>query len=680
MSDDPIEVDLASERDFTLGPLGVSPSSCRVRVGRREQRVEPRVMQVLVVLARRLGETVTRDQLIEACWGGRAVTDDAVNRVLAQVRALSRTLDPPPFNLETLPRVGVRLILREALGAPLAERSRGQRFGWVAAGAAVLLLVTLGGWVLWRGARVREPPVVAVLPFANASNDPSLAYLGDGIAGDIQAMLAQGRAGVRVIGVASSFQLRGRDQTPSLVRRRLGATHAILGSVQRDTNRVHILAQLVDTRSGEVLWSDTYDRDFANVLDIQADVARRTALVLHLAAPELASDSGPTPPEALENYLRAMQVLRTGVGGLRTFDDVVPPLESATQAAPQFAHAWAALAEAYRLKSRRQGEAEQARLLEQARTAARQALQIDPSLGFAHAVLEASESEWNWDQRLSELARAEALSPNDVDVIRHRAELARRMGRLEDMRNANLRRLQLDPLSPEARDLAWGEMLHRDRGEAEKALRRYVAQDSDANALWIDFVEQAVHAGDRPAAERGMVELERGWPNVRAHFRLSDQTAVAMLANIRRQVSETGRPPDVAAHRAHADAVFQNLRSNGGQGCAADALADLADPAAGRLDLAWQVAEELYLRRGYAVTGGACGHSLYSQRQTATWPLFIPQTESLRRDPRIWRLFAGVGLAQHWLEAGDWPDFCREANLPYDCRREALRATGRASN
>src|SRR5579875_1533518 len=107
------EVDLAARGDFDLGGLTVSPSSCRVREGEREQRIEPRVMQVLVFLAARPGQTVTRDQLIDACWGGRIVSDDAVNRVLSQVRALGRAFEPYGFALETIPRVGFRLQPRD---------------------------------------------------------------------------------------------------------------------------------------------------------------------------------------------------------------------------------------------------------------------------------------------------------------------------------------------------------------------------------------------------------------------------------------------------------------------------------------------------------------------------------------------------------------------------------------
>ncbi|MBV8799003.1 MAG: winged helix-turn-helix domain-containing protein [Alphaproteobacteria bacterium] len=104
------KLDLAAEGDFRLGDLLVRPSACRVINGHGETRIEPRVMEVLLVLWRAHGATVTREQLIEACWGGRAISDDAIARVIAKVRQLANgSGEPPHFLLETLPKVGYRL-------------------------------------------------------------------------------------------------------------------------------------------------------------------------------------------------------------------------------------------------------------------------------------------------------------------------------------------------------------------------------------------------------------------------------------------------------------------------------------------------------------------------------------------------------------------------------------------
>ncbi len=144
------KINLAAEDDFHLGALLVRPSRGRAVDARGEIRVEPRVMEVLIVLCRAQGGTVTREQLIEACWGGRTVSDDAITRVIAKLRQLASGLDAPPhFRLETLPKVGYRLsaepsaeIERSDLPADALPVRRAPR-SWrlPAAGAAFLLVL-----------------------------------------------------------------------------------------------------------------------------------------------------------------------------------------------------------------------------------------------------------------------------------------------------------------------------------------------------------------------------------------------------------------------------------------------------------------------------------------------------------------------------------------------------------
>lgn len=103
------EIDLAREGDFALGRLQVRPSLREVTLGGQTETVEPRVMQVLVALARADGAVVSRDQLIETCWGGRIVGEDAINRCIAKVRKVAELDGNQSFAIETVARVGYRL-------------------------------------------------------------------------------------------------------------------------------------------------------------------------------------------------------------------------------------------------------------------------------------------------------------------------------------------------------------------------------------------------------------------------------------------------------------------------------------------------------------------------------------------------------------------------------------------
>jgi DNA-binding winged helix-turn-helix (wHTH) protein len=110
-------IELAGMPPFRFGPLEVRPSLRELRGNFGRVVLEPRVMQVLIALARADGETVTRDQLIEACWEGRAVSEDAINRAISRLRRLAETTGG--WRLETVTKVGYRAV------ADVAEQPRG---------------------------------------------------------------------------------------------------------------------------------------------------------------------------------------------------------------------------------------------------------------------------------------------------------------------------------------------------------------------------------------------------------------------------------------------------------------------------------------------------------------------------------------------------------------------------
>ena len=117
-------INLADTADFDLGALRVQPSRRRVSGGAQEDLVEPRVMQVLIALAEAGGAVLSRDALIERCWGGRIVGEDAINRCIAKVRRLADTVQPAAFTIETVAKVGYRLQTSRALDTPAPEIER----------------------------------------------------------------------------------------------------------------------------------------------------------------------------------------------------------------------------------------------------------------------------------------------------------------------------------------------------------------------------------------------------------------------------------------------------------------------------------------------------------------------------------------------------------------------------
>src|SRR5579859_5301458 len=169
---------LAHEQGFELGGVMVRPSTREVVFGDDTQVVEPRIMQVLVALARRRGLVTSRDDLIAQCWGGRVVGEDAINRSIAGVRKIAAACRA--FDVETVVRVGYRLNeARVSSGEsegplPVVEAPSMMEVGGVNPDA-------LGG----------GRPTLAVLPFEHPADDREQTYIATGIAEDVIAALTR---------------------------------------------------------------------------------------------------------------------------------------------------------------------------------------------------------------------------------------------------------------------------------------------------------------------------------------------------------------------------------------------------------------------------------------------------------------------------------------------------------
>ena len=257
----PIRVDLAREPAFRLSAVQVSPATREVlgRGGLREV-LEPRVMQVLVALARRRGEVVSRDELIDACWRGQVVGDDAVSRCIASLRRLARAFGG--LTIETIARVGYRL---DELG-DLAGRDTASTVG---------------------------EALVAILPFENLSDEAGMAHFSDGVAEEILQALTRCTA-LRVIGRAASFEFRGARKVVRHVAEELRATHVLDGSVRRSGRQVRVSAHLIECAGQTILWSDRFDRELADVFVLQDAIAEAVAEALKLAlAPDVGLSDAP---------------------------------------------------------------------------------------------------------------------------------------------------------------------------------------------------------------------------------------------------------------------------------------------------------------------------------------------------------------------------------------------------
>ena len=238
---------------------------------------------------------------------------------------------------------------------------------------------------------------IAVLPFTNLSSDPEQEFFSDGMTEEITAALAK-VADLRVVARTSAFQFKGENKDMRAVGQALGATHLIEGSVRKAGTRVRITAQLIKTDDGTHIWSENYDRELTDIFAIQEDIATAIAgalrMPLGLAPGERLVSNRSIDPESYQQYLRAKALVRAR--GLKPLTDAAALLEQVVARDPDYAPAWALLAQAYGQRRsstrRRSGPAEELRRLvdaslPRAEAAARRAIQLDPNLADGYFAL-----------------------------------------------------------------------------------------------------------------------------------------------------------------------------------------------------------------------------------------------------------------------------------------------------
>jgi TolB-like protein len=274
----------------------------RLDVDRRELRrggepvaLEPLVFDLLVHLLRNPDRVVSKDELLEVVWGGRIVSESALTTRINAARMAVGDSGGAQRLIRTVPRKGIRFVgevreeqkPRAPIDVPPAAAENPPR-----------PLLPLP-----------DKPSIAVLPFANLSDDPEQEYFADGMVEDIITTLS----GIRwlfVIARNSSFTYKGKPVDVRQVGRELGVRYVVEGSVRKAGTRVRIAAQLIDALSGAHLWANRFDGDLGDVFELQDRVAASVAGVIEpaLQAAEIAHARHERPGslDAYDLYLRAL--------------------------------------------------------------------------------------------------------------------------------------------------------------------------------------------------------------------------------------------------------------------------------------------------------------------------------------------------------------------------------------
>jgi len=379
--------------------------------------------QTIAVVRRALKETATEHRFVVTVPGRGfqfvpAVTRRRVNSSLDAFPEAHRSLIAPPAPMPTdvgnsaaLPPGVTERAPKRTIPVPLW-----MRVALVAVGlstAAYLLANLLFGdprTVTPSSAPLVAPePSIAVLPFVDMSEKKDQEYLADGLTEEILNLLTT-IPELKVIGRASSFRYKDKSEDPRTIGAALGVSYLAEGSVRRSDDRVRVTVQLLDARDGRQRWSEIYDRNATDILQLQAEVAANLVRGLQLAvAPSLLAQwKAPTRnAEAYNLYLRAQHAMyRFNQSG---WEESIGYLRRALQLDPSFVGA----AESLAVSLHDMGSAEQAR------TAVNEVLRLEPNSGAAHAVLGAVlfENDWAWAAAEREFKIATTLAPKNPFVL-----------------------------------------------------------------------------------------------------------------------------------------------------------------------------------------------------------------------------------------------------------------------
>lgn len=485
--------------------------------GGRELRAEPKVLSVLSYLVQHRDRVVPKEELLDALWEERHVSESALTRVIRDLRRL------------------------------LGDSSSEPRFIRTVYGQGFLFIGSIDD------AQPAQRASIAVLPFSDLSAARDHGWFCEGLADEIINSLTK-VAGLEVVSRSSSSEAARNGADPRDAGRRLGVAHVLEGSLRKSDSRMRVTVHLVDVATGRTAWSDRYDADARDVFAVQEDIAERaaTALLGVLGEGEQAAihRRPRAEPEAWELYLKGRQLAYQEVR--RSLEAARQLYARAVEIQPTFALGWCGIADALadlylyhvRDESLRQGTDD----------ASRRAVEIDATLADAHTsrgqafvisgrgeeAIDAFETAIALDPRsfathflfarllwtmgrsdaaLAHLERAAAIRPDDYQTPAMLLQVYYALGRESDRHNAALRveeltRRRLDLRPDDVRALCMNAEAHYVLGERAEALARidraYAIDPADVCTLYnsacvfaldgaidraLDAIERAVQGG-----------------------------------------------------------------------------------------------------------------------------------------------------------------------------------------
>jgi TolB-like protein/DNA-binding winged helix-turn-helix (wHTH) protein/Tfp pilus assembly protein PilF len=492
-----MEKSAGSSRVIRCGAFEIDLRAFELRKHGLRLKLSEQPFQILAILLEKPGQVVTREEIRARLWPGDTFVDfdHGLNNAVMRLReALADSSDRPRF-VETLPRRGYRFIapieelrspVRDAPAAlravqtvaelphsdPIVEFSsdaagvvgRGDLHRWLTLpriavlSAAVLAFAAFSGLAVHyvRGMEsARDNPAhvmsLVVLPLENLSGNKEQDYFADGMTDDLTANLAKIRS-LRVISRSTAMAYKGTHKPLSEIARDLRVDAVVEGTVLRAGDRVRITAELVQVSTDHHLWADTYESQMGDVLALQNRVSSAIVDEIRInLSPEDKQRLAKTPsvsPAAYEDYLRGRYYWnkRSGDG----FAKAIGYFEEATRKDPQYALAYAGLADCYGIIGATiYGSVPSAEAAPKAKAAAIRALEIDPSLAEAETSLATAKFNYDWDWKAAAegFNHAIRLDPKYATAYQRYSLYSIAMGHFDDSLEQIKGARDLDPLS-----------------------------------------------------------------------------------------------------------------------------------------------------------------------------------------------------------------------------------------
>ena len=359
------------EGDFRLGEWLICPLLNTVQKDGKAVRLEHKFMQVLVCLASRPGEVISKDELIRTVWADTFVTDDVLTRAVSELRRILADDAKQPHIIETVSKNGYRLIARvertqdssSATGQEVkvnlfAGRRRKVLVATTVALVAIAIIVAVS--LVRKPPRIQAmgPQPIAVLPLQNASAAKDLDFLRLGLADDIATTLSF-YPSLSIRPFAATSKYAGPDVDLQKAARELRVADLITGHFLVAGENVEVTLEAVNAADNRVLWRTTLRGTTRDLTEVQEQISAR---VQHGLIPALGLNTGPNASsntshnaEAYELYLRAMSDDYSMKSQGSSLDSEIMAsiklLQRAVALDPGYASAWAALGHRYYYES-----------------------------------------------------------------------------------------------------------------------------------------------------------------------------------------------------------------------------------------------------------------------------------------------------------------------------------------